>query len=179
MRFLHKFQKVRFKCLQKGCEKEFDKLTVITDSSKIPRETHYACPYCMSKFEIATKDSQVIGVNTTERPKVSYLSVESTRGTTQIEDLNNIEITSNKKPDEKYSENEAPFHGSENRETHKEKTDQFSEFQCSYHFGYLNEKNKNVSIPETCFECPRSIDCMLSEFKKSQESLEEIKKWYS
>ena len=179
MRFLHELQKGKFKCPHKGCEKEFDKLTVITDSSMIPRETHYACPYCNSRLEIVTKDSRVIGVNTTEHTKVFYLPAESTRGVAQMEELNTLENTSNKKSDEKCSDNEMPFGVRESQETPKEKTEQFSEFQCSYHFGYLSEKNKNESIPETCFGCPRSIDCMLSEFNKSQESLTEIKKWYS
>jgi len=178
MRFLHNLQKGNFKCPHKGCKREFDKPTVITDSSKIPRETFYACPYCNSKLEIMTKGSQTIGVNTTQHNKVFYLPAEGTHRTAQMEELNTVEIYSNNKTDETCSDNEiACMH--EDQYTSKEKTDQFSKFQCSYHFGYLGEKNKNESIPETCFECPRSIDCMLSEFNKSRESLTEIKKWYS
>jgi len=179
MRFLHNLQKGNFKCPHKGCKREFDKPTVITNSSKIPRETYYACPYCHSKLEIVTKDDpQAIGVNTTQHPKVFYLPAEGTHGTPQMEEQNTVEILPNNKTDEKCSDNEIAFMH-ENQDTSKEKTDQFSKFQCSHHFGYLGEKNKNESIPETCFECPRSIDCMLSEFNKSQESLTEIKKWYS
>ena len=55
MRFFHEHQNGKLKCPYKGCEKEFDKPTVITDTSIIPRQTHYACPYCMSKLEIATQ----------------------------------------------------------------------------------------------------------------------------
>jgi DNA-directed RNA polymerase subunit RPC12/RpoP len=179
MRFLHELQKGKFKCPHKGCEKEFDKLTVITDSSRIPRETYYACPYCNSKLEIGTKDQRVIGVNTIEHTKVFYLPAESTRETAQMEEPNTLEIISNKKSNETCSDNKISFGVHESRKAPKEKTDQFSEFQCSYHFGYLSDKNKNESIPETCFGCPKSIDCMLSEFNKSQESLTEIKKWYS
>ena len=58
------------KCPYKGCEKKFDKPTVITDSSLIPRETHYACPYCMSKLDIVTENSKVVNVRATEYPKV-------------------------------------------------------------------------------------------------------------
>jgi DNA-directed RNA polymerase subunit RPC12/RpoP len=179
MRFLNKLKKGNFKCPHKGCEREFNKPTVITDSYKIPRETHYACPYCNSKLEIVTKDSQAIGVNTAQNPKVFYLPAEGTRGTAQMEEINTVEIHSNKKADETCSDNETPVSVRQSQETPKEKTDQFSNFQCSYHFGYLSEKNRNESVPETCFGCPRSIDCMLSELNKSQESLAEIKKWYS
>ncbi len=56
---------------------------------------------------------------------------------------------------------------------------QSSDSQCQYFFGYLSEKNKGKGVPEACFACPKSIECMLSQHSKSKESLEEIKKWYS
>ena len=70
MRFFHEQQNGKLKCPYKGCEKEFDKPTVITDTSIIPRQTHYACPYCMSKLDIVTKNTRIIGVNATEYPIV-------------------------------------------------------------------------------------------------------------
>ena len=179
MRFLHEHKKGKLKCPYKGCEKEFDKPTLITDSSRIPRETHYACPHCMSNLDIVTKDSKVIGVNAAERPNDFNLHEKSTRVNAQKDEINIVEITSNKKSGGTGSDYEMPFRVSERRETAKEKAEQSSEFKCSYHFGYLSEKNKNEIVPETCFECPRSIDCMLAEFNKSQQSLEEIKKWYT
>jgi hypothetical protein len=33
-------------------------------------------------------------------------------------------------------------------------------------------------IPETCVECNKSLDCMLSEYYKSENTVAEIKKWY-
>ena len=179
MRFLHEHKKGKLKCPYKGCEKEFDKPTLITDSSRIPRETHYACPHCMSNLDIVTKDSKVIGVNAAEHPNDFDLHEKSTRVHAQKDEINIVEITSNKKSGGTGSDYEMPFRVSERRETAKEKAEQSSEFKCSYHFGYLSEKNKNEIVPETCFECPRSIDCMLAEFNKSQQSLEEIKKWYT
>lgn len=56
----------KLKCPYKGCEKAFDKPTVITDNSVIPRQTHYACPYCMSKVELITEKNKVIDVKPTE-----------------------------------------------------------------------------------------------------------------
>ena len=70
MRFFHEHQTGKLKCPYKGCEKEFDKPTVITDTSVIPRQTHYACPYCMSKLEIATQNQKIISVKPTEYPIV-------------------------------------------------------------------------------------------------------------
>lgn len=178
MRFLHEHQRGKFKCPHKGCQKEIDKLDVITDFSTFPRETHYACPYCKLKIIMVKKGSQVVEVKTTEQPKVFYLPSENTLEPVQKEEKDTLKITSNENSDEICSDNKTPSDVRESKEKSKEEIDQFSGFQCSYHFGYLCEKNKNDSIPETCFGCPRSIDCMLIEFNKSQESLEEIKKWY-
>jgi len=70
MRFFGQHQNGKLKCPYNGCEKEFDRPTVVTDTSKIPRETHYTCPYCMSKLNIETKDTKVIGVSAIEQPIV-------------------------------------------------------------------------------------------------------------
>jgi DNA-directed RNA polymerase subunit RPC12/RpoP len=60
----------RLKCPYKGCEKSFDKPTVLTDSSAIPRETYYACPYCNSRIDIIVEGVKIVGAKTTEYPKV-------------------------------------------------------------------------------------------------------------
>ncbi len=49
---------------------------------------------------------------------------------------------------------------------------------CKYGFGYLSQREKGTEIPETCVACPKSLDCMLSEYYKSREAVKEIKKWY-
>jgi DNA-directed RNA polymerase subunit RPC12/RpoP len=60
----------KLKCPYKGCEKHFDKPTVLTDSSSIPRQTYYACPYCMSKLDITVNNLKIVSVKSTEYPKV-------------------------------------------------------------------------------------------------------------
>ena len=60
----------RLKCPYKGCEKIFDKPTVITDTSVLPRQTHYACPYCMSKVTLITEKNRVVEVKPQEYPMV-------------------------------------------------------------------------------------------------------------
>jgi DNA-directed RNA polymerase subunit RPC12/RpoP len=60
----------KLKCPYKGCGKTFEKLSVLTDSSSIPRQTYYACPYCMSKLDIITENLKIVGVKATEYPKV-------------------------------------------------------------------------------------------------------------
>ena len=62
-------QKVR--CPYKGCGKSFEKPTVLTDSSTVPRQTYYACPYCMSKIDITVDEKmKLVGVKTAEHPQV-------------------------------------------------------------------------------------------------------------
>ena len=60
----------RLKCPYKGCEKAFEKPSVLTDSSTVPRQTYYACPHCMSKLDVVTEDLKVIEVKPAEYPKV-------------------------------------------------------------------------------------------------------------
>jgi uncharacterized protein YbaR (Trm112 family) len=70
MQLFHSHHEDKLKCPYKGCEKQFDKPTVITDTSVIPRQSHYACPYCMSKLDIVTEKSKVVSVRATEYPMV-------------------------------------------------------------------------------------------------------------
>jgi len=61
----------------------------------------------------------------------------------------------------------------------KETANSSSDVECSHYLGYLNQRVKGETIPETCIVCPKSIECLLSESNTSKESLKEIKKWYS
>ena len=61
---------VKLRCPYKGCEKQFDKPTVITDTSVVPRSTHFACPFCMSQLELITEKEKIVDVRATEYPTV-------------------------------------------------------------------------------------------------------------
>ncbi|MBX5328903.1 MAG: hypothetical protein QHH18_06775 [Candidatus Bathyarchaeota archaeon] len=60
----------KLKCPYKGCGKTFEKPTVLTDSSTIPRQSYYACPYCNSKLDIIVENMKIVSVKPTEYPKV-------------------------------------------------------------------------------------------------------------
>ena len=49
---------------------------------------------------------------------------------------------------------------------------------CQYGFGYLSSKDRGTKIPDSCIECPDSLNCMLSKNHKSGESVKQISKWY-
>ncbi len=58
------------------------------------------------------------------------------------------------------------------------KEDKTSDQSCRYYLGYLSQRNKGEGIPGTCVECNKSLDCMLTEYYKSEDTVAEIKKWY-
>jgi multidrug efflux pump subunit AcrA (membrane-fusion protein) len=58
-----------------------------------------------------------------------------------------------------------------------EEVNQPSDSGCKHYFGYLGQRDKGEEIPAACLECPKSLDCMLHDYK-SKESVAEIKKWY-
>src|SRR3989304_3046905 len=64
------FQDEKLRCPYKGCEKAFEKPTVLTDASTIPRQSYYACPHCMSRLDITTENMKITSVKPTEYPKV-------------------------------------------------------------------------------------------------------------
>jgi DNA-directed RNA polymerase subunit RPC12/RpoP len=64
----HHVEKLR--CPYDGCGKEFERPTVLTDSSTMPRKSFYACPHCMSKIDIRTENLKIVSVNALEYGKV-------------------------------------------------------------------------------------------------------------
>ena len=60
----------KLKCPYKGCEKSFDKPAVLTDSSTMPRQTYYACPYCMSKLDILVDKMKIVSIRPIEYENV-------------------------------------------------------------------------------------------------------------
>lgn len=49
---------------------------------------------------------------------------------------------------------------------------------CQYWFGYLNQKSKCESMPQSCVECEKVVECMLNRYYSSTRAVTEIKKWY-
>jgi hypothetical protein len=65
------------------------------------------------------------------------------------------------------------------QESVKNKADNVSSGKiCQYYYGYLGQREKGEGIPSSCVECAKSLDCMLADYYKSKETVEEIRKWY-
>ena len=62
--------------------------------------------------------------------------------------------------------------------TNAKEVNKLSDPNCKHYFGYLGSRKKGEVIPNSCLECPKSLDCMLGDYYKSKESVAEIKKWY-
>jgi DNA-binding response OmpR family regulator len=43
-----------------------------------------------------------------------------------------------------------------------EETNSSPKTECSHYFGYLSQRTKRETIPETCIECTKSIECLTS-----------------
>lgn len=67
---------------------------------------------------------------------------------------------------------------SDQGQTSETKTVSPTSSSCQYGYGYLSQREKGEGIPETCIECAKILNCMLSKYYTSGESVKEIKKWY-
>jgi len=57
-------------CPYNECKKDFEKPLMLTDFSKTPRETYYACPHCLTKVDVVAEDSNLgsVSVETSRNP---------------------------------------------------------------------------------------------------------------
>ena len=60
----------KLKCPYKGCGKSFEKPAVLTDPSTFPRQSSYACPFCMSKIDLTVDGLKVVNIRALDYPKV-------------------------------------------------------------------------------------------------------------
>ncbi len=183
----------RYTCSNPNCNRVFSKPKIIK---------YYVCPTCQTivnapqtKEQAATQEkpslskrlvkhkkpktieTQVKG----EEPKVKELAIsrppavidECAQAATAItQKLENLEQTQTHEP------NVAGPSLNQQTTTRDEATFSSSSPGCKYGFTYLSQREKGTEIPETCVTCPKSLDCMLSGYYHSGETVKEIKKWY-
>jgi len=65
-------QPEHLRCPYKGCEKTFEKPTVLTDRTKVTRESYYACPFCNSKIDIVTENMRAVSVKAVDYPATVF-----------------------------------------------------------------------------------------------------------
>ncbi len=57
-------------CPYNTCGKKFEKPVVLTDSTKLIRETYYACPHCHSKIDVSIdiRSGSLLEIKTAQVP---------------------------------------------------------------------------------------------------------------
>ncbi len=60
----------KLRCPYDGCGKKFEKPTVLTDFSTVPRASYYACPHCMSRLDITMDGMKIKEIKPTDYPRV-------------------------------------------------------------------------------------------------------------
>jgi hypothetical protein len=169
----------RYCCSNPNCKKVFSKPKIIK---------YYVCPTCQTlvddlpseNFHPPTREKPVEEkkqVARGKRKESKQDKKQESRVITSQQATTSNELTSWEKPEVKEiletimpAQMEEPKPNAaadialnkKSQITVEEKTCQPSDVQCPYYFGYLGQRNKETAIPETCFECPKSIECMLS-----------------
>ncbi len=60
----------QLRCPYEGCHKSFDRPSILTDSTTLPRKSFYACPHCQSKIDIVAENLKVVEIKPIDYPKV-------------------------------------------------------------------------------------------------------------
>ncbi len=174
----------RYICSNPNCKKVFSRPKIIK---------YYVCPSCQTLVEMtvenapqvpleedrtiekeATREERKIAEQVGFQPQViGQHPVVATEGLIPLAEK---ELTGQKDQDQKEPVVEEPH--SKEQTAPNEPMPSSSSSDCKYSFGYLHHRAKGAEIPETCISCPRSLDCLLSEHYKSEETVSEIKKWY-
>lgn len=174
--------KVKHSCANPNCGKIFSRPKVIK---------YYVCPSCQTLIDIPTQKIpdkatpiKKPDVSTGKEEPKSELTPNQSESTVEIphSDENTLDETLNSKLDsitECESTDTSSLEKKVQLAVEGRKVLSELNFQCDHYFGFLSEKNEGQDIPETCFGCPKSIECLLSKCLKSGESIQEIKQWYT
>ncbi len=182
----------KYRCSNPNCKRVFSRPKIIR---------YYVCPTCQTlidmvetadvtevrvtqatpKLVIPKKPKTIVPEKSVELPVVDIQprsrqpAVEKQRLPT--EDISKADLTTAPK-----QIHMAQQKAIEPAPTHQPKVETKTIFPpasgCQYGFGYLSQREKGEGIPDTCIECSRSLNCMLSGYYKSRESVKEIRKWY-
>jgi hypothetical protein len=148
----------RYHCSNPNCKSVF---------SRPKKIIYYVCPTCQTLIEITAVKGQTVKAEehvpikeSARRKKGESKEVEKPKQV-QNQEPKPIEMAPTEQPSISEEEENTP-----------------SDSGCKHYFGYLSHRQKGEGIPNTCLDCPKSLDCMLSDYYKSKEPVEEIKKWY-
>ena len=121
-------------CPNPKCNGDVNKPLLLTDRSKTPAETYYACPRCMTKLDSVSKMQDVQDLVPPTAQKLP-------------EEDKSPEVLEQKKTEGKPAKPLEP----------KEETPP----ECSHYLGYLSRRPPSTPIPEECLTCRKMMKCVL------------------
>jgi hypothetical protein len=104
---------------------------MVTDSSKLPRETYYACPHCMLKLELTLQNENI--------DKSGHVCIHTAKDEALLSEL---KIRTS-------GLSEAVSNPQTTRPTKG----------CKHFLGYLQTHNFGAEIPDECAICPNIVKC--------------------
>ncbi len=196
-----------YRCPNQECKKIFQKPIELKDLSETPARIYPACPECgadldlffgsntkkmlkmrkktlihSSKPEIKSiekKEMEIVEAPIQHHGPVSMLREKVPVATPEIKSIEKKEMEIVEAP----IQHHGPVSMLKKKAsalksiTGRKKEDETDDYECPYYFSYLASREKQEEIPDICLECPKSLDCMLSNYK-SEDSVVEISKWY-
>jgi hypothetical protein len=122
-------------CPYSGCGRSFEQPVLVTDNSKLPRETYYACPHCMLRLELSL-DSEGGGCG--------HVHVRGVEGAVEglLARLEGA-VGKSKTCDEGVSSAVAAIPSK----------------SCRHFLGFLRSLPEGAGIPDECAVCPKIVQC--------------------
>jgi DNA-directed RNA polymerase subunit RPC12/RpoP len=119
-------------CPYSSCGQEFQQPVMVTDSSKLPRETYYACPHCMLRLQL----------------RLDGNSDEGESGTVHVQAMEETVLTHIQSPRKGvFAEAvSSPY------ATRPSKS-------CRHFFGYLRGLPHGIDLPDECAVCSNIVQC--------------------
>ncbi|MCW4052789.1 MAG: hypothetical protein NWE78_06250 [Candidatus Bathyarchaeota archaeon] len=119
-------------CPYSNCGQTFQQPVMVTDSSKLPRETYYACPHCMLRLQL------ILDANS-QGSESGNVHVQAMEGTL----LTHIKSS----PKGAFAEAvSSPY------ATRPSK-------RCRHFFGYLRGRPHGIDLPDECAVCSNIVQC--------------------
>ena len=117
-------------CPYSECGRSFEQPALITDCSKLPRETYYACPHCLLRLELLLEGDMGEGhvnVKPVDDGLVSRLEIDG--------------------KDRGFDEAVSSAVASRPSKS------------CRHFLGFLRSLPEGVGIPDECAVCPNIVQC--------------------
>jgi len=120
-------------CPYSGCGRSFEQPVLVTDCSKLPRETHYACPHCLLRLELSLEGGG--------GDSLGHVHVKAVDGDVLLSGLD--------VGDRRVGEPVSSYRASRPSKS------------CRHFLGFLRDLPEGGDIPDECAVCPNIMQCYI------------------